>query len=51
MLHAAVHTMSLYESRQAPGESTMAFAASIRGTATNCKLVKIGVFSESLLPG
>ena len=40
VLHAAVHTVALHEARQSPGESTKAFAARVRGTATNCNLVK-----------
>ena len=40
VLHAAVHTVALHESSQSPGESTKAFAARVRGTATNCDLVK-----------
>ena len=40
VLHAAVHTVTLHESRQSPGESTKAFAARVRGTATNCNLTK-----------
>ena len=46
VLHAAVHTVALHESSQSPGESTKAFAARVRGTATNCNLVKV---CESLL--
>ena len=41
VLHAAVHTVALHESSQSPGESTKAFAARVRGTATNCNLVKV----------
>ena len=40
VLHAAVHTVALHEARQSPGESTKAFAARVRGIATNCNLVK-----------
>ena len=40
VLHAAVHTVSLHEAQQTPTESTKAFAARVRGIATNCNLVK-----------
>ena len=35
-----MHTVALHEARQSPGESTKAFAARVRGIATNCNLVK-----------
>ena len=35
VLHAAVHTVALHESSRSSGESTKAFAARVRGTATN----------------
>ena len=42
VLHAAVHTVALHESSQSPGESTKAFAARVRGTATTLsKLARV----------
>ena len=40
ILHAAVHTVSLHDSRQSAEESTKAFAARVRGIAANCELTK-----------
>ena len=40
VLHAAVHTVALHEARQSQSESTKAFAARVRGIATNCDLSK-----------
>ena len=40
VLHEAVHTVELHEARQLSTESTKAFAARVRGIATNCNLSK-----------
>ena len=40
ILHEAVHTVELHESKQLSTESTKAFAARVRGIATNCNLSK-----------
>ena len=40
VLHEAVHTVELHGSRQLSTESTKAFAARVRGVATNCNLTK-----------
>ena len=40
VLHEAVHTVALHEARQLSSESTKAFAARVRGIATNCNLTK-----------
>ena len=40
VLHEAVHTVELHEARQLSSESTKAFAARVRGIATNCNLSK-----------
>ena len=38
VLHAAVHTVTLHEAEQGPGESVKTFAARVRGIAANCAL-------------
>ena len=40
VLHEAVHTVELHEARQLSSESAKAFAARVRGIATNCNLSK-----------
>lgn len=40
VLHEAVHTVALHDAKQAVGESTKAFAARVRGIASNCNLAK-----------
>ena len=40
VLHEAVHTVELHEARQLSTEPTKAFAARVRGIATNCNLTK-----------
>ena len=40
ILHDAVHTVELHESKLLSMESTKAFAARVRGIATNCNLSK-----------
>jgi len=41
VLHSAVHTVHLHDSKQLAEESTKAFAARVRGTAASCELTKI----------
>ena len=40
VLHSAVHTVNLHESKQAPEESVKYFAARVRAVAANCALAK-----------
>jgi hypothetical protein len=40
VLHAAVHTVHLHGAQQLSDESTKAFAARVRGVASNCQLQK-----------
>ena len=40
VLHSAVHTVHLHDSKQLAEESTKAFAARVRGTAASCELTK-----------
>ena len=40
VLHTAVHTVHLHESKQLPDETCKTFAARVRGTASNCTLSK-----------
>ena len=40
VLHTAIHTVHLHEARQIPDETTKAFAARVRGIASNCILHK-----------
>ena len=39
-LHSAMHTVSLHEAKQLAGETTRAFAARVKGIASNCSLSK-----------
>ena len=48
ILHEAVHTVELHEARQLSTESTKAFAARVRGIATNCNLSKKCVCREEV---
>ena len=41
VLHSAVHTVHLHDSKQQAEESTKAFAARVRGTAASCELTKL----------
>jgi len=41
VLHSAVHTVHLHDSKQLAEESTKAFAARVRGTAASCELTKL----------
>ena len=41
VLHSAVHTVHLHDSKQLAEESTKAFAARVRGTAASCELTKV----------
>ena len=40
VLHAVIHTVRLHDAEQIPGESCKAFAARVRGIASNCVLNK-----------
>ena len=40
ILHEAVHTVELHESKQLSTESTKAFAARVRGIDMNCNLAR-----------
>ena len=40
VLHTAVHTVHLHESKQLPDETCKTFTARVRGTASNCTLSK-----------
>jgi hypothetical protein len=48
VLYEAVHTVALHEAKQLSTESTKAFAARVRGIATNCNLTKICVCQEQV---